>query len=171
MPLTLSAAPQTIAMPDATTFAFPGDAQTADLRAQLLGGAYGASGGPLAPVAASTLGALTLLESPGLATYAPEPGVTYPDTEFGARLRSAAALIKADIGLEAIVVEYGEWDHHSAQGPVAGEFADHLREFAEAVAAFDADCAPVSDRLTLLAHSAPRGRAWTRPRSTRATWP
>ena len=52
--------------------------------------------------------------------YAPANGAVYPNTAFGRGMRSTAALIKADIGVEAMQIDLGGWDTHATQDPLAG---------------------------------------------------
>jgi uncharacterized protein (DUF1501 family) len=60
------------------------------------------------------------------------PGL-YPETDFGRAMGNAAALIKADLGVRAICVDLGGWDHHSQGrrhiGPVASDLASSLAAF------------------------------------------
>ncbi len=63
-------------------------------------------------------------------------------------MRNAAALIKADLGVRAICVDLGGWDHHSQAprhiGPVASDLASSL-------AAFHTDLEGASARTLTLA--------------------
>jgi uncharacterized protein (DUF1501 family) len=56
-------------------------------------------------------------------------------------MRSTAALIKADIGIEAIQLDVGGWDTHSGQAPAAanGSMARTMQDLAQSLAAFHAD--------------------------------
>ena len=63
-------------------------------------------------------------------------GAKYPDkNRLGKQLEEAARLIKADIGLEVVGVDYGGWDTHNNQGGsydrLASELAQSLAAFAE----------------------------------------
>jgi uncharacterized protein (DUF1501 family) len=79
----------------------------------------------------------------------------YPTTSFGRALRAAGALIRGDIGVEAIQVDLGGWDTHNAQGPLTGGMANTMRTLADALAAFHADMEGASrlGRVTLVAMS------------------
>lgn len=61
--------------------------------------------------------------------------VVYPSTGTAATLADAAALIKADIGIRALTVDLGGWDHHSDQtarmATVGGELSAALAAFYE----------------------------------------
>ena len=51
----------------------------------------------------------------------------------GDGLRAAAALIRGNIGLEAIQVDRGGWDHHDNMGPNGGLMYDMMVELAQAL--------------------------------------
>lgn len=65
--------------------------------------------------------------------------VVYPATGLAATLADAAALIKADIGIRALTVDLGGWDHHSDQTARMGTLGDEL---SGALAAFYEDLGP-----------------------------
>jgi uncharacterized protein (DUF1501 family) len=64
-------------------------------------------------------------------------------------------MIRGDIGVEAVQIDYGGWDTHSAQGPLTGGMATTMRSFADALAAFHADMEGASrlGRVTVVATS------------------
>ena len=82
---------------------------------------------------------LTLLKTINVASYKPANGAAYPNSSFGRSLRSAAALIKADVGIEAVQVDIGGWDTHQAEDPNAGSMFRTMTDFAQSLAAFWAD--------------------------------
>jgi uncharacterized protein (DUF1501 family) len=63
----------------------------------------------------------------------------YPRGPLAEALRQVAQLIKADVGLEIAFTEVGGWDTHAGQGGAEGQFANRLRDFSEATAAFAKD--------------------------------
>lgn len=63
---------------------------------------------------------------------------------FGAKLRDIAAVIHADVGLEVACVDFGGWDHHTAEGSTDGVLARMLKELGGNLAAFAED---LGDRL------------------------
>ena len=77
----------------------------------------------------------------GLPAYAPANGAGYPDTELAGALRDVARLIKANVGMRAACVDFGDWDMHAGLGTaVAGQrMYTHLAELAAALAAFATD--------------------------------
>ena len=70
------------------------------------------------------------------------PAAKYPDSDFGRRLEQVARLIKSDIGLEVVEVDYGSWDTHQNQGGTndgGGNYGKLVGGLAEGLAAFAAD--------------------------------
>jgi uncharacterized protein (DUF1501 family) len=59
-------------------------------------------------------------------------------------------LIKADIGLEVAFADIGGWDTHANQGGANGQLANRLREFGDAIAAFDRDLGDRMRNIVLL---------------------
>jgi len=75
----------------------------------------------------------------GVSDYQPAHGAQYPNGQLGRSLRQVAQLIKADVGLELAFADVSGWDHHVNEGGVQGRLANNLRQFGDALAAFDQD--------------------------------
>ena len=105
-----------------------------------------------------------------ISAYQPSGGAVYPTSSFGTALRSTAALIRADVGVEAVQIDIGGWDTHSAQDPVTGGMATTMRDLADALAAFHADMVGASRHRPAHAGDDVRVRA-ARPRRTAARAP
>lgn len=71
-----------------------------------------------------------------LATVDRATGVAYPASELGNALKDAAALVKAEIGVRAIAVDLGGWDHHT---DTADRTEDVGGDLAASLAAFSSD--------------------------------
>jgi uncharacterized protein (DUF1501 family) len=153
VPRHLATAPATLPIPDPESFGLPGDAGTDALRRSTLESLYVEAVQPLAGAAATTLGTFSTLEAIDFAGYVPSGGAVYPLTEFGRALRNAAALIKANIGVESVHVDFGGWDHHENLAPLDGVFAYHYAELCEGLAAFYADMLALVDDYTLVVQS------------------
>lgn len=150
IPRTLAGAPLTLPIADPALFGFPGRLETATERRAVLEAAYAAAGDPLAGAAQSSLETIDLLTTIDFENYTPAGGAVYPDTTFGDAIRSVAAMIKAQIGLEVAMVELGSWDTHAQQvGPMLSLMAD----FSGAMGAFHADMQDHMNELTMLAMS------------------
>lgn len=96
----------------------------------------------LAQTADSTLDGIRQLKKIAAENY--QPGAKYPKGRLGDQLREAARLIKANVGLEVVEVDYDGWDTHNNQGGVDGNYARLVQTLAESVAAF---CQDLGDRL------------------------
>jgi uncharacterized protein (DUF1501 family) len=79
-----------------------------------------------------------------------KPAAPYPNTDLARQLMQGARLIKADVGLEVLEVDYGGWDTHQYQGGADGPYADLAQGLAEALAAFQKDLGErAADVLTI----------------------
>jgi len=150
LPRTLSGAPKTLPVPNPANAAIGGSNATSVARSAWLAGNYAAATDPVSANALDTTNTLSLLQSINFAGYRTANGAVYPTTSFGNALRSAAALIKADVGVEAIHAFNGGWDTHATQGPVArgvvvggvtssGYMHDKMMDLSGTLAAFYAD--------------------------------
>lgn len=139
LPRVLAQAPSALPIPEPGNFAFPGAVATAMDRRTAIEHSYAGTLPPLAPAAASSLEAIDLLGAIDFAGYVPDNGAVYPTSTFGQALRSTAALIKANVGLEVAHYNYGGWDHHTAQGPIMGTLASMLADLSSSLEAFHLD--------------------------------
>ena len=140
LPLTLSGAPKTLPIPTPGAFTIGGTAATATSRAQFMAADYGSALQPVSANALDTTNTIALLSAININGYTPKQGAVYPASAFGNQLKSAAALIKADVGVEAIHAFNGGWDTHSAQGTAPGGYMNgKMMDLSQALAAFYAD--------------------------------
>lgn len=153
MPLSLAGAPQTLPIPDFGAYELPGDPATLTDRKATLGLMYGSEAAPVGPSALDALGTFELLDGFDLGGYVPANGAVYPDTDFGQAIRQTAAVIKADLGVEVLMVELNGFDHHNEQGPIQGRLADLLDEVSKSLAALYDDLGTAMDRTLVVAHS------------------
>jgi uncharacterized protein (DUF1501 family) len=89
-----------------------------------------------------TFDAVKLMQSIQKQTYTPANGVHYPNGRLGQSMQQIARLIKADVGLEVAFTDVGGWDTHVnevAQKPSAGQLANLLNDFGQAIASFYQD--------------------------------
>ncbi len=130
----------TIPVPDLDTFGLLGSSGTRTARTAALSEMYSSVGDPLQTTASTTLATISLLDSINFATYQPAGGAQYTATEkLGYALKTSAALIKAQVGVEAIAIDVDGWDTHSAQGNNTGTMAVLLTRVAAALSAFHTD--------------------------------
>jgi uncharacterized protein (DUF1501 family) len=81
--------------------------------------------------------------------YQPENGVNYNMAGgFANALKSAARLIKMDVGLQAITLDYGNWDTHEYQ---QGRFKNLVEPFSNGLTAFWNDLPTYHDRMVVVA--------------------
>jgi uncharacterized protein (DUF1501 family) len=155
LPLMLAGGPDTLPIPDPSNFGLAGTSSTRTQRLNWLATAFGSQPDPFRTSALNTQRTITQLSAIGIGSYQPAGGAVYPTSSFGNALRSTAALIRADVGVEAVQIDIGGWDTHSAQNPINGSMANTMRTLADAIAAFHADMVGASrlGRLTLVAMS------------------
>lgn len=143
LPVTLSGGPKSLPIPNPAAFTIGGANNTATARTQFLAQDYASAPDPVAANALDTSNTIALLQSINFAGYQTQNGAVYPNTSFGNSLRSAAALIKADVGVEAIHAFLGGWDTHATQGTlpnVDGSYMHTLMlNLSQSLAAFHAD--------------------------------
>jgi uncharacterized protein (DUF1501 family) len=140
LPQTLTGGPKTLPIPNPGNFTIGGTAGTATERAKFLTANYSDAPDPVHADALDTTNTISLLQSINVSGYKPAQGTAYPNSSFGNQLKSAAALIKADVGVEAVHTFYGGWDTHSAQGTgPGGQMHLRMTDLATSLAAFYAD--------------------------------
>jgi uncharacterized protein (DUF1501 family) len=101
----------------------------------------------LAGTGRETFDAVKLMQSLQTQPYTPANGAKYPGGRLGDSLQQVARLIKADVGLEVAFADVGGWDTHVnevGQTPGAGQLANLLQNFGQALAAFHQD---LGDRM------------------------
>ncbi len=136
---TLVGGPQTIPVPDPANFAISGASGTRNARATWLRDDYATTVDPVRSAALDALNTIQLLQVIDFTGYRPANGAVYPNTSFGRGMRSTAALIKADVGVEAIQLNLSGWDTHANQDPLAGSMFNTMSNLAGSIAAFHAD--------------------------------
>ncbi len=135
----LAGAPKALPIPELGGFGLAGPGGTRSERQAILEEMYAAFRNPLKTSASDTFRAIDLLKRVGFGGYLPSGGAVYPDSDYGNALRSTAALIKAEVGVEAVAIDLGGWDTHDVQGPFDGFMAGLMDEFASGLAAFHTD--------------------------------
>ena len=149
LPKTLAGAPNTLPIPDMGNFLFPGNPSSAAERVASLTQMFGDENPPVGPSALRTFDSIDLMSQIDFAGYVPAGGAQYPSTRLGDQLRSTATLIKANVGVEAITIDFGSWDHHAQQGPLDGTMAAMLDDLARGLEAFYIDMAAMLNNVTV----------------------
>lgn len=93
----------------------------------------------------------TALDAVGDLRGVPAAGPGYPNAEPAPALKDLARLIKADLGVTAAAIDFGNWDMHENQGASdAGWMYDQLTKMSQALAAFAADLGSAFDKVTVI---------------------
>ncbi len=78
----------------------------------------------------------------------PQNGAQYPKhSELGAALASSAALIRSGVGVRAIAVDFGGWDHHV---DISWRISSQIEQMSTCIAVFLADLGPHASRVTIV---------------------
>jgi len=141
LPTSFRGSPQTLPIQDFSRFSVGGESDSREDRIATLRMMYDQAGDMLRIAADNTFRTMDELDAINFDDYQPADGVSYPSSGFGRSLESAAALIKAGIGVEAISVDKGGWDTHDSQNPLDGGMAGNMADLAGSLAAFHADMA------------------------------
>ncbi len=146
MRLTLSGAPNTLPIPEP-----PNYTMARNIGPQL-DRLYTSAWAPARNAARDGISTINLLQSINFRGYVPSNGAVYPNTDFGRGFRSLAALIKADVGVEAAHLDIGGWDTHAQQGSTGGVMHNLMVDFSNTLGAFWADIikGPTTRRLTVV---------------------
>lgn len=78
------------------------------------------------------------------------PVAPYPETDLARKLREAARLIKAGVGLEVVEIDYDGWDTHQSQGGATGYFGDLVQDLGDSLSAFAVDLAERMDDVLVV---------------------
>lgn len=136
---TLAGGPQTLPVPNLDTFGLAGSGSTSIARQSALTDMYGQIDDPLRASGLNSINTINLLNEINFSGYVPAGGAVYPTGNFGYALKTTAALIKAQRGVEAIAIDLGGWDTHANQGSVGGTMAGLMDQLARGLAAFHTD--------------------------------
>jgi uncharacterized protein (DUF1501 family) len=119
-------------------FAIAGDSATVPMNATLRALYQNAPAALATPALAATSAVATVAALPA---YTPANGAVYPTTPLATALRDVARLVKANVGMRAACVDFGDWDMHEGLGTAetGQRMHTHLGEFAAALAAFATD--------------------------------
>lgn len=149
----LRGGPHTLPVPDVQRFAYDGGWPEIDDIVEVWTRSYAAAPDPLRLAAEQTRETLALLRRVDVANYRPGGQVTYPTCDLGRALKSAAALIRAEVGVEAIAVDTYGWDTHDDQGTMDGYLGQLMTDLAQSLAAFHGDLHAAGTRYTVVVMS------------------
>ncbi len=136
----LQGAPLTIPVPDLSNYNLSGDAATRNARRAVIEAIHYQYTDALAASAETTQRTIDLLQTIDFAGYVPEGGAVYPNNNFGRSMKSTAALLKAEVGVEAVALDMGGWDTHIQQiVTYGGGMSNLMVTLGDSLAAFYAD--------------------------------
>jgi uncharacterized protein (DUF1501 family) len=97
-----------------------------------------------------TLQGIKLIQEVAKQPY--QPAAEYPErNKLAESLKSTARLLKADLGLEVVQIDYGGWDTHNRQGNGhEGNYGNKLQALSEALSAFAKDMGSQLDDTLVL---------------------
>lgn len=125
--LTLEGGPKTTALSNLTDLRYGGRGESEKKRIEWLQKAYATGPEILRDAASNAFKTVDLLKSINYENYVPGGGAVYNQAQpgggglygspqaFGDSMRASAAIIRKDVGVEAIHVDYGDWDTHEGQ--------------------------------------------------------
>jgi uncharacterized protein (DUF1501 family) len=82
---------------------------------------------------------IALLKQIDFDNYTPAGGAVYPNSGLGTAFKSASALIRSDVGVEAMTIDFGGWDTHAGEGTNGGWMYFLMNDLASSMAALHKD--------------------------------
>jgi uncharacterized protein (DUF1501 family) len=154
VPRTLAGKIPSIALNNVNNFAVAGRGPSPSPAASAFEAMYGESGDHIFHAAGEeTFEAVKMLRAANPTQYKPGPGVHYPESDFGNKMKQVAQLLKSNLGVEAAFTDVGGWDTHQNQGSVDGQLSGRLRDFSAGIAAFWRDLGDDAENVTLVTMS------------------
>lgn len=120
---------------------------------EAINGLYSEDTESLQAAAEATNSAINVVASVRIDQYQPQNGAVYGEDGFSFGMKQTAALIRAEVGLEAACLDIGGWDTHANQGGAEGNQAELLTTLAAGLGAFHADMGADMSRITLVVMS------------------
>lgn len=143
---TMNGGPKTLPIPNPDYFGFEGWYPNMSELSGWIANQYNRIQDMQKEAVRDTRNVIATLDAINFSGYQGSGGAVYPDTYFGRSLKATAALIKANIGLEAAHVDLEGWDTHADQGPIGGYMDGLMTELAQTLGAFYKDMA-ASNRM------------------------
>lgn len=107
--------------------------------------------GSLGRAGQAALTSIDALSPLGARYVAPLNGAVYPKGQLGDSLADTARLIRAELGVEVVTVDYGNWDMHVGVGTLtSGTMAPMVSNLAGSLAAFFADLGALGANVTVV---------------------
>lgn len=159
MPDSLRGPVTPLALRSIADFSLQGRADILPDMQKMLKSLYTASGpaDPLSQQSKMVFEAIATMERLAAHPYKPAHGAQYPEDDegegFGLAMRQVAQLIKADIGLEVVSLDFGGWDTHEAQGTMDGYLNENLDVLGRGLNALYTDLGDIMARVIIVVMS------------------
>lgn len=139
MVLSMNGGPKSLPIPDPEDFDFGGrHRDTADM-VRWIATQYSKVQDETKAAILNMKNTMATLDAIRFRNYAPKGGAVYSDDGFGYSLKATAALIRANVGVEAIHIDLDGWDTHAEQGPIGGYMASLMNRLGRNLGAFYRD--------------------------------
>jgi uncharacterized protein (DUF1501 family) len=139
LPKTLDGGPQTLPIPNLDTFGLLGTSSSTAARQTAINDMYSQTTDPVRAAGLNTINTINLLNQINFSGYVPGGSAVYPNNSLGNAMKSVAALLKAQVGVEAVAIDYGGWDTHVNQGIHLGTMFNLMNNLSNTLAAFHSD--------------------------------
>lgn len=128
--------------------------ELARARRRALDQVWSSADGPLGAGARSSLVTTATLADTVATAYTPANGARYPDSDLGRCLKDTARLVKAQVGVKVVTLDYGSWDMHEHLGTLSStggaSMNGMVKNLAASLAAFFTDLGATGSRVTLV---------------------
>ncbi len=142
MPRTLNGGPKTLPIPDPDNFGFDGWFSNMSELTTWIVRQYNRVQDLSKQAVRDTQHTIATLDRIDFQGYQASGGAQYdPGSAFAMALRATAALIKAQVGLEAVHIDLEGWDTHASQDPIGGYMDGLMSELGDGLGAFTTDMA------------------------------
>jgi len=136
---TMSGGPKTLPIPNPDDFGYEGYFPDRNEMSSWIANQYNRVQDMTKQAVRDTRNVIATLDSIDFANYLPKGGAVYENNYFAQGLKATAAMIKANIGLEAVHLDLDGWDTHADQAPIGGYMDGLMQTLSKALAAFYKD--------------------------------
>lgn len=143
---TLNGGPKTLPIPNPDYFGFDGWFPDMNEMSSWIASQYNRVQDMTKQAVRDTRNVIATLDRINFQGYQGAGGAQYDNNYFAQGMKATAALIKANVGLEAVHLDLDGWDTHADQQPIGGYMDGLMRTLADAMGAFYKDMA-ASNRM------------------------
>lgn len=151
MARTLAGGPKTLSINDPDRFGFTGNFPNNSELSLWVGRQYNRFNDATTAAVQNTRATVSLLDAINFDNYQGAGGATYENNDFGYAMKSTAAMIVAQAGVEAVHIDLNGFDTHADQGTIGGDLDWLLTRLGNNLGAFYTDMASRSNlRFTVV---------------------